>query len=220
MKFPTRFASRLAVMLICAAAIVIHAAAALAQFDHLTCFKMKDPQKLAATATLDALRNQFDPAGACRISGKGALYCVPTQAAISDLTVHKQPATPRDIDGGEASGDRICYRAKCPKTEIGDEVVSDPFGTRTASRFKVSLLCAPAVLGALPDLCTDNAACDSAYYCKKPDGNCAGQGTCEAMPGDCPGSSDPKCGCDGQTYSNACLAATAGTSIASDGLCP
>jgi hypothetical protein len=44
-------------------------------------------------------------------------------------------------------------------------------------------------------------------------------GTCAVRPEACIQLFDPVCGCDGQTYGNACSAASAGVSVASDGAC-
>ncbi|GJM26170.1 MAG: hypothetical protein DHS20C16_25850 [Phycisphaerae bacterium] len=69
--------------------------------------------------------------------------------------------------------------------------------------------------------CTTDAECNAAGqgYCKRPLGECAGPGYCQAHPQACPDVFDPVCGCDGQTYSNACEAGVAGVNVQHDGPC-
>jgi hypothetical protein len=42
---------------------------------------------------------------------------------------------------------------------------------------------------------------------------------CKPRPQVCTDNSDPVCGCDGNTYSNACYAARKGTGVMSKGAC-
>jgi uncharacterized membrane protein len=66
--------------------------------------------------------------------------------------------------------------------------------------------------------CTSNADCNEADYCFSGDG-CNGPGTCKPRPVACTREFRPVCGCDGQTYGNACVAAAAGVNVASQGAC-
>lgn len=64
--------------------------------------------------------------------------------------------------------------------------------------------------------------CATGEYCDLGTGACAiadAAGVCETKPSVCPMLVAPVCGCDGQTYSNACEAAMAGVSIDRDGTC-
>ena len=67
--------------------------------------------------------------------------------------------------------------------------------------------------------CETNRDCDAVSYCAKDDGDCDSVGECRARPQICPFIFDPVCGCDGQTYSNACVAAAQGVNVAARGDC-
>jgi hypothetical protein len=66
--------------------------------------------------------------------------------------------------------------------------------------------------------------CSPGLYCKEPLGQCRtiadGMGTCTRRPQGCGAIYAPVCGCDGMTYPNDCVAASAGRSVASTGACP
>ncbi len=73
--------------------------------------------------------------------------------------------------------------------------------------------------GACATVCVSDADCVALEYCKKPPSDCESIGECAFSPGLCPKNYDPVCGCDGETYGNACLAAVAGINVEHEGEC-
>jgi hypothetical protein len=71
-----------------------------------------------------------------------------------------------------------------------------------------------------PGPCVTNDDCDPDQWCAGPDGACGEGGLCKQRPQACDQDYTPVCGCDGQTHSNACSAASQGVSVASQGECP
>jgi hypothetical protein len=67
--------------------------------------------------------------------------------------------------------------------------------------------------------CLTNAECGGGQHCAKPIGDCAGYGICTDRPEVCLTVVDEVCGCDGQTYGNACEAAGAGVNLQGRGVC-
>ena len=68
--------------------------------------------------------------------------------------------------------------------------------------------------------CFHNADCGESSYCFFEYGLCSSEeGVCAQRPEVCTNIWDPVCGCDGVTYSNACLAAMAGVSVDYAGEC-
>ena len=67
--------------------------------------------------------------------------------------------------------------------------------------------------------CSGSWDCGRRAYCQYPEGQCGGAGTCEPSPRACTHIFAPVCGCDDQTYANACAAAAAGISVQGTGEC-
>jgi hypothetical protein len=76
---------------------------------------------------------------------------------------------------------------------------------------------ASSFVAGLPCVVGDD--CGRRFYCQYPDGQCGGSGTCELRPRACTQILAPVCGCDDETYSNACAAAGAGISLQDTGEC-
>lgn len=72
--------------------------------------------------------------------------------------------------------------------------------------------------------CKTNDQCAADEFCAKLFGACTEEGRCETRPTDCTERGKlhvkPVCGCDGKSYDNFCLAATAGVNVKSEGKCP
>ena len=70
--------------------------------------------------------------------------------------------------------------------------------------------------GWLGDTCSDDEFCDfEGEFCDWADAS----GVCRPRPQGCDDNLDPVCGCDGQTYSNLCIAQSSGTDAAASGAC-
>jgi hypothetical protein len=71
--------------------------------------------------------------------------------------------------------------------------------------------------------CIASSACDDGLYCAlTPDMACSildQGGSCQPVPEACDTNYDPVCGCDNETYGNACEAALAEAGIAGIGEC-
>lgn len=107
-------------------------------FDHLKCYKVKDPTKAKYVADLVPLQQppfQIEPG--CAVKFPAKLFCVPVQKR------NVQPAAPGAVNGRQAQ-DYLVYQIKCPKTPGFTLPVTDQFATRTIGIVKHQFLLVPA----------------------------------------------------------------------------
>ncbi|MFT7621378.1 MAG: hypothetical protein ACI9WU_000539 [Myxococcota bacterium] len=109
-------------------------------------------------------------------------------------------------DGCADDGQLVCgddgltYASRCAALSNGTEIAS--------------------VGECVGNLCTANSDCGNDEYCATADDHCGARaGTCTYKPVVCVFTVDSVCGCNGETYENACVAAADGASVAGYGAC-
>jgi hypothetical protein len=111
-------------------------------FDHLKCYKIKDPTKAKYVADLVPLQQPpFQVEPGCLVKFPAKLFCIPVQKT------NVQPAPPGAVNG-VAAQDYLLYQIKCPNVAVvkGGMLlpVTDQFASRTISVFKHQFLLVPA----------------------------------------------------------------------------
>jgi hypothetical protein len=119
----------------------------------------------------------------------------------------------------------VCYLVVAPVCGCDDKTYNnDCFAARAGVSVAKKGACEGDDAG-VPDFCGGFAGiqCPDPLFCDFPVATQCGSGdqagTCRARPEACTEQYAPVCGCDGNTYGNACFAAVAGTSVASEGPC-
>lgn len=113
----------------------------------------------------------------------------------------------------------VALLAACGGGETSGDIITEPVPETTPEPP------APMVIDITGEACggSSGVQCPGNFYCEQPMGECLeiwdGPGTCQPKAEMCTREFVPVCGCDGQTYGNACEAAAAGISVAAAGEC-
>src|SRR5436190_605416 len=92
--------------------VLLFAATAGAQADHLQCFKVKDATpKASYTATLTPTDGGFPVAPGCIVRVPAKMLCIDVQKTITQ-------GTPPGAGPGNAAQKYLCYKMKCPKAAL------------------------------------------------------------------------------------------------------
>ena len=119
---------------------------------------------------------------------------------IADADPDDDPCACDEVEAAAVCGDDgVTYSSPCAAACAGVEVVDGG-----------------ACEGVLD--CQSDADCDPLEYCRR-DGACGSFGACALRPDVCDVKGEPVCGCDGETYASACMAAVVGVSVAHPGAC-
>ena len=116
----------------------VPATPAVAGFDHMKCYKVKDPlAKAKFTANLPSFTSLFPSESGCTIKVPAKLFCT----GVTKSNVN--PAPPLTVNGQVLFQDFACYKIKCPKQAV-TMMFRDQFGERSVTIKAPNILCAPA----------------------------------------------------------------------------
>ncbi len=142
-------------------------------FDHLKCYKIKDPTKAKYVADLVPLQQPpFQVEPDCTVKTPAKLFCIPVQKT------NVQPVPPGAVNG-VAAQDYLVYQIKCGKLPGLTLPVTDQFGARTIGVGTHQFLLVPAFKQST--LCHNGAAAGTPPVCG---GDCTDPfAKCELVPG-------------------------------------
>ena len=203
-----------AVFAVLAVSLSLSTVASAQTFDHLKCYKMKDPHNFTAVANLTPFQNPpFPLEPGCKIKVKGTEFCIPVDKALVPGT-STAPSAP--VVGQPLQNDYICYVMRCPRptTAIPSVLVSDQFGSRTLQKFVAHRICTPAIKG-LPNPCSLDTAGNCNGTCPTTGDTClydATTGACNCGPASAQCALDINGTCSGlcPNANNICLPNSAG----------
>ena len=123
-------------------------------------------------------------------------------------------------EDGDCDGIGICTQIPPPHCALVEDPVCGCDGQTYMNRcFAESAGVSVMHEGPCPVPCEINDECGPLEFCLFETEDCAPPGVCAFRPGFCVDAWAPVCGCDGQTYGNACWAHAAGVNIDYEGAC-
>lgn len=130
----------------------------------------------------------------------------------------------KNSDGLPGGGGNQSDTGDLGDTSAGQDAVSNGSDVATGAEVAICVgaLCGSPDAGTQPGTCKSNEQCGKGHFCAKPSGQCGSSGECKAIPSSCPPQAPGggvMCGCDGQSYPDACHAAAKGANIIHTGAC-